>query len=356
MSSSGGMPAIPDFKPKSFWERPEGTPGMVVGALLIVGGSMVLYKLLPFIIVLFSMINATLTGMITAVALGAVLLILLAIVTNKRFWTLGGYMFRSAMRAIASAYTEVDPIGIMNNYVEDLKVLYDKMDRSVQELRAKMKRLEMDISKNKEDMGNALAMASRARKEGKQALVVLKVRRAGRLEQSTMTLEQLYKKLELIYRVLVKMAEVCGFMIEDTDDEVKVRAKEFEAIKAAESAVGAAMKIIRGQTASRELFDLATEQVANRVARGYAELEHFTDLSKGFIDSVDLQNGIFEESALAKLEEWEKRGDSILLGDDKDRIIQAVEDPTNQVDLEAAAAPIPASARMKALIEGGGKQ
>lgn len=342
---SSGLPSIPDLKPKSFWERPEGTPGMIFGVLAVIAGGWALYLALPFIIVLLQ--NA-----ITAVALGVVLIIMLAIVTNKRFWTLGGYLFRSAMRRVASLYTEVDPIGIMENYVEDLRGLHQTMEKSIVELAAKMKRLQMDITQNKKDMANAISMARRAQAEGNRPALVLKSRKAGRLEESNMTLEGLYKKMELIHRVLTKMLEVCGFLIEDTDDEVKVKKREFEAVKAAETAISAASKIMRGGTTERELFDMAADQVADRVARGYAELEHFTEMSRGFIDSVDLQNGVYEESALRMIEEWEKKGDSILLGDDKSKIIAAVEDDGNVLDLDKPA-PVAASARMRALLEGG---
>ncbi len=45
------------------------------------------------------------------------------------------------------------------------------------------------------------------------------------------------------------------------------------------------------------------------------------DLSGNFMNSIDLQNGIFEEEGLKMLEKWEKEGISKILGDDKNIII-----------------------------------
>ena len=39
------------------------------------------------------------------------------------------------------------------------------------------------------------------------------------------------------------------------------------------------------------------------------------------MDSIDLQNGVFEEEGLNMLEKWEKEGVSLLLGDDKKALI-----------------------------------
>ena len=49
-------------------------------------------------------------------------------------------------------------------------------------------------------------------------------------------------------------------------------------------------------------------------------------MSASFIDSVDIQNGIYEENALRMIEQWEKTGDSILLGDQKRLLLQRSED------------------------------
>ncbi len=38
------MDNFDSLKPKSFWEKPEGTTGMVFGSLLVLGGGYLLYK------------------------------------------------------------------------------------------------------------------------------------------------------------------------------------------------------------------------------------------------------------------------------------------------------------------------
>jgi hypothetical protein len=63
------------------------------------------------------------------------------------------------------------------------------------------------------------------------------------------------------------------------------------------------------------MFDMAMEAVAEDVANKVGEMERFMELSANFMDSVDLQNGVFEEEGLQMLEKWEKESTLMLLGE-----------------------------------------
>jgi len=75
-----------------------------------------------------------------------------------------------------------------------------------------------------------------------------------------------------------------------------------------------AMNIISGNSDKRAMFDQAMEVIADDVANKVGEMEQFMELSANFMDSVDLQNGIFEEQGLKMLEEYEKKSTLLLLG------------------------------------------
>ena len=63
-----------NLKPKTFWERPEGKTGTIVGLGLIAGAGYLLYKILPFLV---SMAQNTLylAGML--LVLGAIIYMVL---------------------------------------------------------------------------------------------------------------------------------------------------------------------------------------------------------------------------------------------------------------------------------------
>jgi len=314
-------------KPKSFWSKPEGTTGMLVGipilALLGVG----LLALLPFII-------SMLQNLITAVILGVAFVIIMMVVTSKRFWTLVWYLYKSAMRAITSLFITIDPIGILRNYVQSLKDNAGNMESQLSNLMGQMRKLKDTISQNEKQRVDALKMVDEANKQQKQVVMVLKSRKAGRLEESNMTLNNLYIKLEVLYRVLRKMQETCLVLIEDLSDEVDVKQREREAITASYSAFRSALKIINGDPDKKEMFDQTMQYLADDFGQKVGEIENFMEISKGVIDSIDLQNGIYEKDAMSKLEEWEKRGDSIILGNQKQLLIAQANDPKQVLNMQ----------------------
>src|SRR5690606_35877752 len=63
------------------------------------------------------------------------------------------------------------------------------------------------------------------------------------------------------------------------------------------------------------MFDAALENIADDLASKVGEMEHFMEMSSSVMESVDLQNGVFEEQGLKMLEEWEKNSTIMLLGE-----------------------------------------
>ena len=56
-----------DFKPKTFWQRPEGITGTLFGAGILIGGGYLLYKALPVLIELAAN-TLYLAGLLAALA------------------------------------------------------------------------------------------------------------------------------------------------------------------------------------------------------------------------------------------------------------------------------------------------
>ncbi len=325
-----------DFKPKSFWEKPEGTTGMVFGVAILGGLAFVGYQFMEQIILLTE----------NTLYLGAMLMALAAIiymVLDPRMRNLVWYSYKSVMRFITGMFVQIDPIGILKSYIEDLKDNLRKMNSQIGILRGQMHKLKEVIKNNQRQIQSNLNLANRAKSQDKKNIMILKSRKAGRLKESNMKLEDLYKKMEILYRVLTKMYENSEILLEDVKDQVMVKEQERKAIRASHSAMKSAMNIISGNSDKREMFDMALEAIADDVSQKVGEMERFMDMSTNFMDSVDLQNGVFEEEGLKMLEIWEKEGTSLLLGDDKQSLLDNANDDKVELDLNAPISkPIPA--------------
>ncbi len=310
----------------SFWKRPEGKTGAIVLAGVVIGGGILLINALPVLVALASN-TLYLAGML--LVLGAIIYMVL----DPRMRNLVWYMYKSVMRWVTGLFIQIDPIGILKSYVDDLKDNLRKMNRQISQLRGQMHKLQEMILNNKREIKNNLNLASQAKQKNKQSVMILKSRKAGRLKESNMKLEDLYKKMEILYRVLRKMYENSEIMLEDIQDQVMVKEQERKAIHASSSAMKSAMNVINGNADKRAMFDQALEAIADDVSSKVGEMERFMEMSENFMSSVDLQNGVFEEEGLKMLEKWEQEGVSLLLGDKKEELLLEAADDENVLDL-----------------------
>jgi len=133
--------------------------------------------------------------------------------------------------------------------------------------------------------------------------------------------------------VLSKMYENSSILLEDVQDQVQLKEQERNAIRTSHSAMRSAMSIIKGDKDKRAMFDQALEAVADDVSQKVGEMERFMDMSENFMNSIDLQNGIFEDEGLKMLEAWEKESTSLILGEDKSSLLLEANDDGNVLDL-----------------------
>jgi hypothetical protein len=316
------------YRSKTFWERPEGVTGAIFLAAIIAAAGFFTIQSIGLII---GALTSGLGLVVTLVILGAIIFTALDSKARNLVW----YMYKSAMRAITGIFVKMDPIAILKGYVSDLKENLRKMNRQISMLRGQMHKLQELILNNRKEIASNLTLASQAKETDKQSIVILKSRKAGRLRESNMKLEDLYKKMEILYRVLGKMYENSEVMLEDIQDQVEIKEQERKAIHASHGAMRSAMSIISGDKDKRMIFDMALEAIADDVANKVGEMERFMDMSENFMKSVDLQNGVFEEEGLRMLEKWEKEGVSSILGEQKQTLLKEAEDDANVLDLNA---------------------
>lgn len=293
-------------KTKSFFEKPEGKTGILFGALILGALGYGLYVLLPFLIILFQ-------NMIYAGALMALLATMVYLVLDDKVRTLVGYVYKSIMRAITGVFIEIDPIGILKSYIEDLKKRQTDMDKSIQALRGQKKKLETIMKENDREREHSLGLAGEAVKKGKdRSTFILLSRKAGRLQKTNMTFKSLYSTMDSLHTRLQKVREMSDFYISDIESEVESKTQERAMIMASHKAFSSARKILSGDASRKQIFDQTMEYLADDYAARIGDIEEFMDASKGFMDTVDLENGCAEAEALDALRGLDARIDKLL--------------------------------------------
>ncbi len=298
----------PQQKMKSFWKRPEGVTGVIflIGLIVVIG---------VFSVQILAFIQSLFATLFTMVAFFVVLGIIVYVLLDPKFRALIWYMYKSVMRWFTSLFVQIDPIGILKSYIEYLYNNLKEMNTQIAKLKGQISKLSRLIENNKREMEENLKMAEQAKKKGNMELVAINTRQYGRLKETNGRYTNLLNKIQLLYKVLSKIHKNSGYLIKDTENEVRMREQERKAIRAGHSAMKSAMNIISGDPDRKMMFDMATEAVVADVHNKIGEMERFIEVSGSFIDSIDLQNGVYEQEGLEILEKMEKEGMSFLLGD-----------------------------------------
>jgi hypothetical protein len=322
------MSGLDEFKPKSFWQKKEGNTGLalVAGGIALAGWFGIKYA--PLLIIAFENITHMLIS-------GAILAIVSSPIWNDRIRLLTKNVFQSASRAITRLYTTIDPIGIMKNYVDTLRKRVESMEEKIGILSGSIRKLKNSISETERQIDHELSLAKQAQKEGKNNILLLSTNQAARLKDSNSKRLNTLKMLQGLYSVICVYKEKASTIMTDTDNEVTNKEQEWRDIKAGHSAMKSAMSVIMGDK-DKELFDMAMEFSVNDIGQKVGEIERFLDTSKGFMDKVDLENGVYAEEGMKLLQSWGKE-ESIVLGDNKTLLVDKLGGLTleNNVHLES---------------------
>ena len=138
-----------NYSPKSFWEKPEGKTGIVGLALGGAAGLYGLWKVLPYLITIAA---NTLHLMLLLAVIGVVLYMAF----DPKVRTLISYIYKAIMRWITGVFIQIDPIGILKSYIEDLKENLRKMNKQIASLKGQMRKLKDIMKPNEKIINNNL--------------------------------------------------------------------------------------------------------------------------------------------------------------------------------------------------------
>jgi len=305
---------------KSFWEKPQGTTGMIGVGLLVFGAGYLLLKNAAWIAEAFS--NLT-----SAVFMGIGLFGLFWLLSDKKFRTLIWYFYKVGMEKLTSVFVEINPIGIMKAYVSSLRDKRADMNNQLLKLKREKGKLERKIDESKAEVNTLMRKASAAKAKDDvrlKALMNANARKASRRKSTAIKLTELLNKMNALYIKMEQMYFYSGIMVDDIKDQIETIEFERNAIHASHSVMKSAQSIISGNSSEAELFDKALEHVADDLGAKVGEMERFMDISQNFIDGVDLDNQVFEEEGLLMLEEWEAGNGLDFLNDGNTDYLQVI--------------------------------
>jgi hypothetical protein len=296
---------------KSFWDRPEGKTGMLFLLAGAAGAAFGLYLLLPFLITLVA-------NTLYLVGLGVALFAVIYVLLNGTFQTLVKFGFKSLMRWITGIFVEIDPIGILRNFITQMKQQQESLTEQISTVSGAKQQLTDNIAKNQRTIDKSMSMATEANRQQalekdplkKQELsfkVTENANKATRLKQTNQDLNLLLQNLERTYQLLGRWSIATQFYINDRQAQVDEMAIKRKAVNAAFGAMSSAKKILRGNADDNALYDQVMEHLAEDASMKLGEMEDFAKVASDYLLNVDLENGAANHDALAELENMSKK-------------------------------------------------
>lgn len=307
---------LPDSsKEKAAWKRPETWftwgPILAIVTWIALNG---LDKILPLIIRVFE-------NTLYMCFLGAALFVIGYVLFDKDFRQLVWYGYKMMMKRITRVFVEIDPIAIMETYIDTLKERYQEITDSLKGLRDQRQSLTDAIKDKTTAYNQSFTKMNKATEVGGPAnklQIQFEAREQKRIETSAGKYQELLNKIVLLIGLSEKFQQASLYMVKDIEATVDDQKQQRKMVTSAYKAMTASRRILQGGK-DRELFDLALEVQKDQYFNMMGEIEQFWNDSQSFINGMDLENGIAQDEATAKLAEWDQRSAQLLDADGKFR-------------------------------------
>jgi hypothetical protein len=284
------------------------------------------FVLLNGLNIILPLIVSVLQNLVLTVIWGVGLTALLWLILNKDLHIIFFAYYEKAIKWLILK----DPIAVMRQIIKMFKAKYQEVVEALGELRGQYRSLEQLINENKSNYEKSMKVVQYAQKNANansdmKLQMRLQSRKAGRLIESTETYTSLLTRVGNSIKVLEKIQERIQYEILDREDIANEAEKKRKAILSTLKAVKASERILMASR-ERDMYDMALEGLNEDSFRKLGAIEQFLTDSRSFINGMDIQNGIYEEDALVRLQEWEQKFDETL-DNGKTKVIEAKAEP-----------------------------
>ncbi len=254
-------------------------------------------------------INESLAG--SVVGFG-IIGILAFIISDKRVRRLIRYSWNSFVHWLTGLFTELDPIKILEKYVEDLDKNYRLLGENISKLRNQIDKLKENIKVNNNEILRNHRLIAEAQKQGRPEVVAVNSNQIGRLDALNQKYGSMVGKLEELNSVLIKMHTYSSYKLTDTRNEIRMKKQEYNAISSGYSAMKNAQSILQGNFQQTEMYDKATQDLAADLSLKIADMDNFMELSSDVFKEMDFQNNIYQAKGMEIFDKITTEGKAFL--------------------------------------------
>jgi hypothetical protein len=284
--------SLGEQKIKSYWNRPGGKLGTVVGlgALAAMG-----YWAFP---IMTKIVWNTLNFGIGLTCLAAFIFI----ITNRKFRMALTYMWEILMKYTFGLVFTWDPFIIAEDDIKDMKNQREKARSQAVEVDTQKEATTMKLKEKTDEINRLMTKARVAQKNNMSSDLALI---SDQIQGYKDYIEQLTPMLANLTRIstfLTKFDESAGRTIERAETQLELKKDLYREVTAGNKAISTALRFFKGDPEKKLLVQQSMDAFRLDVASKLANMKKAMSLSSDYMRSIDLDKATSEEQGLKMIE------------------------------------------------------
>lgn len=289
------FPAPAEQKLKSYWNRPGGKFGIIIGLGLLV---LIGYYVVP---ILTKVVWNTLNFGIALVCLG----VFLYCVTHRKLRLSMFYLYEWLMKKLVGVVIELDPFIIAEDYIQDMEEQRETLYKQSIDVDAQKEKIDLKIQEKEKEMNQLLNRANAARNNNMAPELGNATRQIARIKEYIKQLAPIRDNLARIGDYLTKVHKNSGYLIEDARNELELKKDLYKAVSSGNKALNSALKIFKGDPEKKLMVEQSMEFLKEDIATKLSSMKKAINYSTDFMRSIDLDNATYELQGLEMLESFD---------------------------------------------------
>lgn len=249
-------------------------------------------------------INELLSNIWTLLMYGVPLAIIVLYVASNPMFIWG--LFKTLSYKLTAFLVKMDPLSVMDRYVEYLRKKLTSLGETITVLRGKKNKLDREIATREANIreNTKLGKASIKVGDNKQAgLYGIKIQS----DQSTVdNLKPLQIRAQKSLDFMVELEENWGYAIEKLEYQIAGKRSEYEIIKETTKGLKTADDLINSDNEAARLYGMSVKALEEQVTQQLGYIDEFERKSKDVMSSMKIEKQSNQDEGLAIIEEYMK--------------------------------------------------
>lgn len=291
-------------KLKSYWSRPGGKFGILVGLGLL---GLIGYYVVPILTdIVWNTVNF-------GIAL-ACLAVLIYCVTNRKLRLSLMYFYEILMKKLVGIVIELDPFIIAEDYLKDMEEQREMLYKQSVDVDAQKEKIDLKIKEKEDEIHKLMTKAQVAKEKNMMPELGNATRQIGRLNEYIKQLSPIRDNLFRIGDYLTQVHKNSAYMIEDAKNELELKKDLYKSVTSGNKALSSALKIFKGDPEKKLLVEQSMEFLKEDIAVKLANMKKAISYSSDFMRSIDLDNATYEKDGLKLLDTFNPENEFKLAG------------------------------------------